>query len=208
MTETTEEAPRNHDQTVAQLCRLLINSVIKESATAHGENERERLTFHVKNRTDDSMMGALTAFAAHRSAQAAERQAAAMETVAKAMNTMALSESNDLTAQAIVDEREPKRDYLATTYSLPTETLMLLWSVRGMLMDASVKSLSRPDRMDPYRKVTTEELAWSLRMTPEQFWQALPQDGKGGRAFDLLEAFDIMHYGGTDDEPDDWMYGG
>ena len=109
------------------------------------------------------------------------------------------------------NQRESKRDYLATTYSLPMPVLTLLWAMRGMLMDASIKALSRPDRFDPYRRVTTEEIAWSLRLSVDDFYLLLPRTSQSGGIdfdFSLLEEFDILHYGGTDIAPDDWMYGG
>jgi hypothetical protein len=115
---------------------------------------------------------------------------------------------SSIRTQAITEGRESKLEYLTLTYSLPPSLLTLLWAMRGILMDASIKSLSVPDRLDPYRRVTTEEMSLALRMTPDAFFAALPQDGAGSIDFDLLEDFDILHYSGTDEAPDDWLYGG
>jgi hypothetical protein len=209
MTETTETpTARDHDSAVAELCRMLINSVVKDSESIYGDTARERLVNHVKSRTDERMMQALDAFSAYRSAQAQERQAAAMESIAKTASRIQMTESIDTTAQAIVDEREPKREYLASTYSLPPKTLMLLWSMRGMLVDASIKSLSRPDRFDPYRKVSTEDIAWTLRFAPEGLLKILPRKDDDSIDFDLMEEFGIVHYDGTPEQPDGWMFAG
>lgn len=209
MPETDEDLPvKTHDSAVAELCKMLINSVVKDSEGAYGDTPRDRLKYQVKQRSDDSMMGALGAFSTYLAARAAERQATAMESLAKTANRWQLTENLDTSAQAIVDQREPKRDYLASTYSFDTDTLALLWSIRGMLMDASVKSLSRPDRFDPYRRLTTEEIAWSLRISPEELWSRLPRNPREEIDFSLLEEFDIYHYGGTSVNPDDWMFGG
>jgi hypothetical protein len=131
-----------------------------------------------------------------------------LEALAKTASKLQVADSLDTNAQAIVDQRESKRDYLATTYSLPFKTLAVLWAMRGMLMDASIKSLSRPERFDPYRRLSTEEIAWSLRLAPEGLWESLPKTADGAIDYEILEDFDIMHYGGTDDAPDDWLYGG
>jgi hypothetical protein len=78
-----------------------------------------------------------------------------------------------------------------------------------MLMDASIKSLSKPGEFHPYRRVTTAELAWGLRMKPEDFLGELPRTPRGGLIdYVILADFDIMHYGGSDSAPDDWMFGG
>lgn len=208
MTEPDDLPTRSHDSAIMELCKMLINSVVIDSESSHGDSPREKLKNHVKQRSDDSMMGALSALSAYLNVRAAERQATALESLARTASRLQLSESDDTNAQAIVDAREPKRDYLATTYSLPSTTLSLLWAMRGMLMDASVKSLSRPDRFDPYRRLTTAEIAWSLRVTEDDLWAELPRTPEGGIDFDLLEAFDVMHYDGTATHPDGWMYGG
>jgi hypothetical protein len=209
MADADDDLPvKSHDGAVAEWCKMLINSIVKESEDAHGDTPRERLKNQIKHRSDERMVGAITALSTYVAARAAERQAMAMESLAKTANKWQMAETVDTNAQAMVDQREPRRDYLATTYSLPTETLALLWSIRGMLMDASVKSLSRPDRFDPYRRLTTEEIAWSLRTSPDELWSALPRIPSNEIDFPLLEEFDIIHYGGTPEQPDDWMYGG
>lgn len=199
---------KTHDGAMLDLAKTLINSIVKDSETAHGATHRERLKNQVKLRSDPAMVSAISALATYGMARAAERQATAMESIAKTAKATAMVETVDSNAQAMVDQREPRRDYLATTYSLPSEYLTLLWSMRGMLMDASIKSLSRPDRFDPYRRLSTEEIAWSLRMSQDDLWSLLPRRPNGTVDYDLLEAFDLMHYGGTPDAPDDWMYGG
>jgi hypothetical protein len=198
----------NHDDAVAELCKLLINSVIKESADTYGDSPRERLTNHVKQRSDDSMMGALSAFSTYLLAKATDRQASATEAMVKTVARLEPPATVDTTAQAMVELREPKRDYLATTYSLPPRLLTLLWAVRGMLVDASLRSLSKPEQFNPYEKVTTAEIAWSLRMAPEDFLADLPRTADSQIDYGLLEDFDIVHYDGTVDAPDGWMYGG
>lgn len=199
---------RTHDGAVLDLVKTLINSIVKDSETAHGDTPRDRLKFQVKERSDPTMVGAITALSTYGMARAAERQAAALETVAKVANRIQMRDTVDETAQAMVDLREPKRDYLATTYSLDPNTLMLLWSIRGMLVDASLRSLSKPERFEPYNQVTTEEIAWSLRVEPRFVIENLPRRSSGNIDYALLEEFDIYHYGGTEHEPDIWLYGG
>ena len=211
MAEPDDDLPvPTHDESIMRLVKSLINGEVAASTSAHGGTERERLRNHMKARADDTVMGSITGLSAWLTARAADRQATAMESLAKTASRWSMAESVDTNAQAMVDQREPKRDYLATTYSLSPTTLSLLWAMRGMVMDASVKSLSRPDRFDPYRRLTTAEIAWSLRLTPEQLIVELPRiDGSDGKIdYGLLEEFDIMHYGGTPEQPDDWMYGG
>lgn len=210
MTEPTEETPvRTHDDAVGTWIKSLINGIVKASDdNTHLKTPQERLMFELRQRADDKVMTGITGLSTYLSARAAERQATALESLAKSAGKMAMAETVDTTAQAIVDDREPKRDYLASTYSLPTADLSLLWALRGMLVDASIKSLSKPDRFDPYRRLTTEEIAWSLRLTADQLWAALPRKANDEIDFDLLEDFAIMHYGGTPENPDDWTYGG
>lgn len=210
MAETDDDLPvRTHDAAIFELAKSLINSIVKESEEVHGETPRDRLKNQIKYRTDEKMVGAIGALSSYLQAKSSDRQATAMESLAKTASRWSMAETVDATAQAIVDQRESKRDYLATTYSLPPLTLALLWAIRGMLMDASVKSLSRPDRFDPYRRLSTEELAWSMRLTPEELWEGLPRvNGHGPIDYDVLEDFDLMHYGGTEMKPDDWVYGG
>lgn len=209
MADRDDDLPvKSHDGMVLDLAKTLINSIVKDSETAHGETPRDRLKFQVKERSDPTMVGAISALSTYGLAKAAERQAAAMEAMVKVANRTVMNETVDATAQAMVDQREPKRDYLATTYSLEPRLLMLLWAIRGMLVDASVRSLSKPDRFDPYRRLTTEEIAWSLRLTADDLIAALPRTSVGEIDYGLLEDFDIMRYGGTEEEPDIWLYGG
>lgn len=209
MAETDEDLPvKTHDGAVFDLCKSLINSIVKESESAHGETERVRLMNQITHRTNPEMVGAIEAFSTYLLAKATDRQATAMDQLAKVANRTAMAEMVDTNAQAMVDQRESKRDYLATTYSLPSDTLALLWSMRGLLMDASIKSLSRPDRFDPYRRLTTEDVAWSLRMSSATLWSRLPRTPDGTIDYGLLEEFDLMRYGGTEQEPDVWLYGG
>lgn len=207
MVEPTEEK-RDHDTSIADLVKMLINGEVAVAPDAHGDTQRDKLRNHFKARANDTVMGSIAGLSAYLSARAAERQAVALETLAKVSLTQQRNVAVDTDAQAMVDQRESKRDYLATTYSLPFDELVLLWAIRGMLMDASVKSLSKPDRFDPYRRVTTEEIAWSLRMMAVDVWEMLPRTANDEIDYVLLEEFDIMRYGGTDDAPDDWMYGG
>lgn len=205
-----EQAPvRTHDDAIKTWIKSLINGIVKASEdNTHLKTPQERLMFELRQRADDKVMTGITGLSTYLSALAADRQASALESLAKSAKAMAMAESSDVAAQAIVDDREPRRDYLATTYSLPTPSLSLLWAMRGMLVDASIKSLSRPDRFETYRQLSTKEIAWSLRMTDVQLWAALPRKDDGEIDFDLLEEFAIMHYGGTPTQPDEWMYGG
>lgn len=208
VSETEEELPPTHDEAIGALIKSLINGEVAASKDAFGDTPRDRLRNHMKNRANDTVMGSIVGLSAYLQARAAERQATAMEKVARTVSTTATASREDVTAQAIVDEREPRRDYLATTYSLPFKTLALLWAMRGMVMDAAIKSLSRPERFDPYLRVSTEDIAWSLRLAPEGLWSALPRNPRGEIDYRLLEEWDIVHYGGTSEQPDDWMYGG
>lgn len=209
MADREDDLPvKTHDGAILDLAKTLINSIVKDSENAHGDTPRDRLKFQVKERSDPTLVGAINALATYGMARAAERQATAMESIAKTAKATAMVETVDANAQAMVDQRESKRDYLATTYSLSPRLLSLLWAMRGMLMDASVRSLSRPDRFDPYRRLSTDEIAWSLRIAPDEFLYGLPRTANDEIDYGLLEEFDIMHYGGTPDAPDDWMYGG
>jgi hypothetical protein len=209
MTDSDDDIPvKTHDSAVAELCKSLINVFIKSSQDTHGDTPLEKLKNAAKYDGNEPMWSAITALSTYREAKAAERQASAMESLVKTARTLSMSETADTTAQAIVDQREPKRDYLASTYSLPTETLSLLWAMRGLLIDASIRSLSKPDRFDPYRRLSTEEIAWSLRLSPEQLTAEFPRTPDGSIDYALLEDFDLVHYGGSDDAPDDWLYNG
>jgi hypothetical protein len=209
MAEQDDDLPvPTHDDAIYGLCKTLINAIVKESEGAHGGTPREKLKNEIQHRTRPEMVGAIEAFSTYLLARATDRQAAAMETVARSAQAMATAETVDSNAQAMVDMRESKRDYLATTYSLPTVTLSLLWAMRGMLVDASIRSLSRPDRFDPYRRLTTEEVAWSLRITVDRLWSDLPRTTDGRIDYGILDDFDIAHYGGTDEKPDEWLFNG
>lgn len=201
-------SPKTYDGSIADLAKSLITDLLKESQEKQGTTALERILNHIKYGGADASMVSIAALSAYAQAKAAERQADAMEALAKTANRLQLSEQIDTAGQAIVDERESKRDYLAATYSLPTETLSLLWALRGLLVDASIRSLSKPDRFDPYRRLTTEEVAWSLRMSDQEFLAAIPKTPDGRHDFSLLEDFDILHYDGDEEYPDGWMYGG
>lgn len=209
--DTSDKPNRNHDDAIGDLVKSLINSIVIESSTVQADSPRERLLLHIKRRSDDSLNGAITALSSYLQARAQERQAQSTEALVKAVRELSIQTTDtpdNVDAQAIIDLREPKRDYLATTFSLPSETLSLLWAMRGMLVDASIKSLSRPSRFDPYQTLTSEEIAWSLRVTKEELWEHLPRNAAGAIDYALMEEFDIHHYGGTDEEPETWMYGG
>lgn len=206
LVETDDLPVPTHDDAISSLVKSLINSVVKDSESAYGDTPREKLKNQIKQRSDDSMMNGITALSTYLLAQASNRQAAALESLSRTATRLQFHESDN--AQAIVDSRESKRDYLATTYSLPPAELSLLWAMRGMLIDASIKSLSRPDRFDPYRRLTTEEISWSLRITPVLLYSGLPRNDEGDIDFALLEDFDIVYYDGTPEEPDGWMYNG
>ena len=208
MTEPTEHTPvKTYDGSIADMVKSLINSIIKDSQETYGDTPLEKVRNQLKFNTGGDTLAGITALSAYMQAKASERQAASLEALAKTASRIQVADSLDTNSQAIVDQRESKRDYLATTYSLSFRTLAVLWAMRGMLVDASIKSLSRPDRFDPYRRLSTEEIAWSLRLAPEGLWEALPKTADG-IDYEILEDFDIMHYGGTDVAPDDWMYGG
>lgn len=208
MTEPTEPTPvKTYDGSIGDMVKSLINSIIKDSQETYGDTPLEKVRNQLKFNTGGDTLAGITALSAYMSAKAAERQAASLESLAKTASKLQVAETLDTNSQAIVDQRESKRDYLATTYSMDTGTLSLLWAMRGMLVDASIKSLSRPDRFDPYRRLTTEEIAWSLRITSEQLWSMLPRHGDG-IDYELLEDFDILHYDDNDVHPDNWLYGG
>lgn len=197
-----------HESAIIDLAKSLINDLLKESEKGIGDNSLDRIIKHVKFGGADATMASISALSAYAHAKAAERQANAIESLAKTASKLQIADQLDSGGQAIVDSRESKRDDLATTYSLPTDTLTLLWALRGILVDASIKSLSKPDRFDPYRRVSTEDIAWTFRVSPEGFWAMLPRNAAGSIDYALLEAFDILNFGGSLDEPDDWLYGG
>lgn len=207
---TPQPQKTNYEGSISELAKALISDLLKEAQDKQGDTPLDKIIFHIKFGGADAAMESISALSAYVHAKAAERQADAMESLAKTANKLQIAEQIDVVAgQAIVDERESKRDYLASTYTLKPDVLMLLWALRGLLVDASIRSLSRPDRFDPYGRLTTEEIAWSLRMTTEEFLRKLPRTEISGNIdFSLLEDFDIVHYSGTDAAPDEWMYGG
>lgn len=209
MTESTEQPapPKTYDGSIGDMVKTLINSMVKDSQGTYGDTPLEKIRNHLQYSTGGNTFPGIAALSAYMSAKAAERQATAIESLAKTASKLQVADALEPNGQAIIDQRESKREYLASTYSLPTETLSLLWAMRGMLMDASIKAISKPERFDPYRRVTTEEIAWSLRLTPEALWAALPRN-HGAIDYGILEEFDILHYGGALEQPDDWMYGG
>lgn len=208
MAEPSEEAPKTYDGSIGDLVKSLINSIIKDSEDTHGATPLDKIRNQLKFQEGSGTFAGITALSSYMQARAAERQATSLEALAKTASKLQVAEAVETDGQAIVDLRSPRREYLATTYSLPTEVLSLLWAMRGILVDASIKALSRPGRFDPYRRVSTEELAWSLRMSDQQFLAVLPKTAHGKHDYGLLEDFDIMHYGGDDEYPDEWIYGG
>lgn len=208
--ENTESATPNktYDGSIGDMVKSLINVIIKDSQETYGDTPLEKIRNQLRFNTGGDTLAGITALSSYMTARAAERQASAIEAMAKTASKWQMAESVDTVGQAIVDQRESKRDYLATTYSLAPKALALLWATRGMLIDASIKSLSRPDRFDPFRRLSTEEIAWTLRMSPEDFLADLPRNQRGDIDYEILEEFDILHYGGTDEDPDDWIYGG
>lgn len=214
MGELTDRPVKSFEELINDLIKALINSMITESqALPYGDNELDKMRKYLQN-AGENTLHAITAMSAYAQARAADRQATAIEALSKTISRthvssrVMTSDSTTVPGQSIVDQRESKRDYLATTYSYPSETLALLWAVRGILTDASFKALSNPAVFEPYRKVTSAELAWSLRLSPEVFLNMLPKSPHGSIDFTVLEDFDIYHYDGTDEEPDGWMFGG
>lgn len=199
---------KTYEGSIIELAKSLISDLLKESQDKPGATSLDKILNHIKFGGADATMISISALSTYAHAKAAERQADAIESLAKTASKLQIADQVDTVGQAIVDDRESKRDYLAKTYSLPTATLSLLWALRGMLVDASIRSLSKPDRFDPYRRLSTEEMAWTLRVTPEQFWAILPRNSDDTIDYSLLEAFDVLHYGGTDEFPDEWLYGG
>lgn len=208
MTEPSPNTPEpTHDSAIAELCKSLINLFIRESAKAHGDTPMDKMKSAARYDGNEAMWSGITALSAYQQARAAERQAVALETIARNAADQQRTTSANTDAQALIDQRKPLRDHLATTYSLPTKQLSLLWAMRGMLMDAAIKSLSRPASFEPYERVSTEEVAWSLRMTVADFYATLPHQDDG-IDFRLLEEFGIFSYSSDPARPDDWMYGG
>lgn len=204
----TDETPKTYDGSISDLLRALINDLIADSQKTTGDTPREKIKNHFKFQAGEGTLNAITALSSYATAKAAERQADAVESLAKSVASMETEASAESNGQAIIDQRDSKREFLATTYSLPFTTAALLWSIRGMLLDASLKSLSKPERFEPYRRVTTDEIAWTLRVPATEVIELLPRTDQGTIDFELLEEFDIYHYGGTDEFPNDWMFGG
>lgn len=197
------------DQAIDEITRALIGTFIKEvEGNSYGDTPLDKIRNYIALSKSEKLLEGVADLSAYLAAHAAERQAKALEQIAAHVSAQQIATETSTRTQAITESRESKLEYLTSTYSLPTVYLSLLWAMRGILMDASIKSLSVPERLDPYRRVTTDEMAFALRMTPEDFIAALPQDTDGSIDFDLLEEFDVLHYGGTDEAPNDWMYGG
>jgi hypothetical protein len=197
------------DKAIDEITRALIGTFIKEvENTPYGDSPIEKIRNFLIQSKSEKLLEGVADLSSYIAAHAAERQAKALEQIAAHVSAQQAAAQTSTRTQAITESRESKLEYLTLTYSLSTPLLSLLWAMRGILMDASIKSLSVPDRLDPYRQVTTEEMALALRMTPGAFQAALPRDGDGAIDYDILEDFDLLHYDGTDDAPDGWMYGG
>lgn len=206
---TDSGIPAVPDRAIDEITRALIGTFIKEvEELPYGESPIEKIRNYIIQSKSEKLLEGVADLSSYLAAHAAERQARALEQIAAHVSAQEIAAKSSTRTRAITEGRESKLEYLTLTYSLPTTLLSLLWAMRGILMDASIKSLSVPDRLDPYRRVSTEEMSLALRMSPEDFIKALPQDGGGSIDFDLLEAFDILHYSGVDESPDDWMYGG
>src|SRR5687768_9744131 len=119
MTDPEETQTRTHDDAISELSKALINVFIKSSQDAHGDTPLDKLKNAAKYDGNEPMWSAVSALSAHRAAKAAERQASALESLSKTVSAQQHFEDSDAAAQAIVDQREPKREYLSTTYSLP-----------------------------------------------------------------------------------------
>lgn len=201
--------PAVPDKAIDEITRALIGTFIKEvENTPYGDSPIEKIRNFLTLHKSEKLLEGVGDLSKYLAAHAAERQAKALEQIAAHVSAQQIATESSTRTQAITENRESKLEYLTLTYSLPTPLLTLLWAVRGILVDASIKSLSVPERLDPYRRVTTEELSLALRMSPTDFLAALPRDADGSIDFDLLEDFDILHYGGNDEAPDDWLYGG
>jgi hypothetical protein len=210
MTEPIEPtAAKTQVDAVERLATQLLTGLVKDSQDkGFGATPVEKIRSLFKDNTSGDTLAGITALSEYLSAHHAGRQATALETIAKEIEKSSAAGSSEVAGQAIIDARVSKREALASEHSLPSPTLSLLWALRGIVVDAAIRALSRPDRFDPYPHVTTEEMAWTFRVTPEAFWEMLPRNSGGDIDYSLLEAFDILHYGGTDEYPDAWMYGG
>lgn len=210
MAENSKPDDATTDQAISTLIRSMISALIARSREEdYGKTPLEKLEYTLTDRTkSESLLKGINSFTEFLAARAAERQAKALETIAAQGATHRIVSEANQTAQAIIDAREPKREHLALTYSLPPEMLTHLWAMRGIVMDAAVKSLSRPDRFDPYGKVYTDDMAYTLRLSTDEFLARLPRKNDGSLDVELLDAFDIRYYGGSTNQPDEWMYGG
>lgn len=202
--------PKVSDQAIDEITKALIGTFIRNvEEEPYGDSPIEKIRSYLITSKSEKLLEGVADLSAYLHAQSAHRQAKALESIAASINKAQLSSDTDSRAAAIVNDRESKLEYLSLTYSLDTQTLSLLWAMRGILMDASIKSLSKPDRFDPYRRVSTEDLAHALRLSPEGLIQALPNIPDSAKIdYELLDDFDIMHYGGTPEFPDEWIYGG
>jgi hypothetical protein len=209
MTSENSGIPAVPDKAIDEITRALIGTFIKDvEEFPYGEKPIEKIRNYIIQSKSEKLLEGVADLSGYLAAHAAERQAQALEQIAAHVTAQQAAAAASTRTQAITEERESKLEYLTLTYSLSTPLLTLLWAMRGILMDASIKSLSVPDRLDPYRRVSTEEMSLALRMSPEELIEALPRDADGAIDFDLMEDFDVLHYGGTDAAPDVWMYGG
>jgi hypothetical protein len=206
---TNSGIPVVTDKAIDEITRALIGTFIKDvEEHPYGEKPIDKIRNYIMQSKSEKLLEGVADLTGYLTAQAAERQAKALEQIAAHVSAQQVAAETSTRTQAITQDRESKLEYLTLTYSLSTPLLSLLWAMRGILMDASIKSLSVPDRLDPYRRVSTEEMALALRMSSEDFLAALPRDESGIIDFDLLEAFDVLHYNHDSERPDDWIYGG
>lgn len=201
--------PKVPDQAIDEIARALIGTFIKNvEEHPYGDAPIEKIRNYLIQSKSEKLLEGVADLSAYIQARASERQAKSLEQIAAHVTAQETGNKTDARTQAITEERDSKREYLTITYSFPPEKMAMLWAMRGILMDASVRSLSVPDRLDPYRRVSTEDMALALRLSPEEFLERLPRKGNEAIDFELLEEFDILHYAGTDASPDDWIYGG
>lgn len=201
--------PKVADQAIDEITRALIGTFIKNvEEHPYGDSPLEKIRNYLIQSKSEKLLEGVSDLSDYLHARAAERQAKALEQIASYVSVQKAAVESTTRTQTIAEERESKLEYLTITYSFPSDVLSLLWAMRGILMDASVRSLSVPNRLDPYRRVTTEEIALALRLSPGELIEALPRNPEGQIDFELLEDFAIIHYGGTDVFPDDWVFGG
>lgn len=201
--------PKVSDQAIDEITRALIGTFIRNvEEQPYGDTPIEKIRNSLIQSRSEKLLEGVSDLSEYLHARASERQAKALEQIASFVSSQDTAQKTDARTQAITEERESRREYLTITYSLFPETMALLWAMRGILMDASIRNLSVPDRLDPYRRVSTSDMALSLKLTQEKFVDSLPRNPEGEIDFELLEDFDILHYGGTDELPDEWIYGG